>query len=110
MLDVGGNSFVAELQRVETVIRATPLEEFTVRSALDDLPLVEYENQVGVHDGRETVSDDEHRSSGEQTIDGLLNETLRFSIERGRRFIEDEQRRIDEKRASNRQSLTLTAR
>ena len=74
------------------------------------LPVIEHENQIGVHDGRETVRDHEHGSSGEQAIDGLLNEALGFGVERGRRFVENEHRRIDEKRPRDRETLTLTAR
>ena len=47
--------------------------------------------------------------SGEQSIDGFLDESFRLGVERGRRFVENENRRIDEQRARDGESLALAA-
>ena len=73
-------------------------------------PAVEDEDQIGVNDGRQAVRDDEHGSSGEQSVDGFLDESLGLGVERGRRFVEDENRGIDEQRARDGKSLALAAR
>ena len=84
-------------------------EQLGVRAALDDLAALEDEDLIGVHDGREPVRDDEHGAAGEQSVDRFLHEALRLRVERGRRFVEDEDRRIGEQRARDRQALALTA-
>ena len=77
---------------------------------LDDFTPLEHENLVGVHDSRETVRDDEDRSSGEQTVNRFLHEPFRFRVKGGGRLIENEKRRICEERARNGEALSLAAR
>ena len=62
-----------------------------------------------MHDRREPVRDDEHRAAGEQPVDGLLHEPLGLGVERRRRFVENEDRRIDEQRARDGETLPLAA-
>ena len=61
-------------------------------------------------DRREPVRDDEHRAAGEQSVDRLLHESFRLGVERRRRLVENEDRRIDEQRARDREALPLAAR
>ena len=78
-------------------------------SPVDDAAGLEHENEVGVYDRRQAMRDDEHRPSGEQPIDGLLHQPLRLRVQRRRRLVEDEDRRIDEQRAGDGETLTLAA-
>src|SRR5687767_4824888 len=78
-------------------------------STLYDTATVEHEDLRRVLDRGETMGDDEHRPPLEQPIDRLLDEPLRFGIERGGRLVEDENRRIDEERARDRDALPLSA-
>src|SRR5689334_16712584 len=80
-----------------------------MRTALDDPTAFEHENLIGVDHGREAVSDDEYRPSREEPVDGFLDESLRFGIERRRRFVENENGRIDQQGARDRNALALAA-
>ena len=77
--------------------------------AFDDASVIEHEDEVGVGDGRQPVRDDEHRAAGEQPIHGFLDQTLGFGVERGSRFVENQNWRIDEQRARDRDALPLAA-
>ena len=46
---------------------------------------------------------------GEQPVDRFLHQPLRLRVERGRGFVENEDRRIGEQRAGDRQPLALPA-
>src|SRR5687767_13609607 len=76
---------------------------------LDDAPTIEHENLRRVLNSREPVRDDEDRAPLEQAIDRLLDQALRLGIEGRGRFIENENRRIDEERTRDRNALPLPA-
>ena len=80
-----------------------------MRAALDDAAVVEDEDGVRVRDRRKAVRDDEHRAPREEAIDGLLHETLGLGVERRRRLVEDENRRVDEQRPRDGEALPLAA-
>src|SRR6188508_981330 len=63
---------VAELQLVETRIRAALFEKLRVRSLLHDLAAIEEDYLVGVRDRRKSMGDHEHRSALQQTVDRFL--------------------------------------
>src|SRR5688572_23619591 len=110
-LDVGcrrrAGRLAAELQRVQPVIGAATVHELFVRAVLDDAATLENENAIRVLDGREPVRDDEHRASGEQALDGLLDESLALGVERRRRLVENQDRWVGEERAGDRDALPL---
>src|SRR5437867_11500442 len=95
---------------MEPEVRASLGDQVMVRSALDDAAAVEHENLISVNDGRQAVRDDEHGAAGEQPVDGLLDKALGLGVERRGRLIEYEDRRIDEQRTSDGDSLSLSAR
>ena len=55
------------------------------------------------------MRDNEYRSAGKQPIYGFLDKSLRFGIERRRGFVENENGRVDEKGARDRDALALSA-
>ncbi len=77
-------------------------------SALNDPALLEHDNAVGVPYGRETVSDYKGRSALHQLIHALLNHSLRSGINGAGRLVENECRRIRDRRARNGEHLALT--
>src|SRR5687768_15269249 len=91
------------------MIMASPSEQRTMGSVLDDSAPIEHQNLVGMRDGGQSVSDHEHRSPLEQPVDGSLHQTLGLRVERGRRLVEYQNRRIDEQRTRDRQTLPLPA-
>ena len=55
------------------------------------------------------MSDNDGGAVGHQPVEGVLDETLAFSVERGRRFVEQEQGRVAQQGARNRDALALAA-
>ena len=75
----------------------------------DDAPLVEDENTVGADHARQAMRQDQGRAPGRQAVDRLLDHRLVFGIDRGQRLVEDQDRRIAQQGAGDRQPLALTA-
>src|SRR5262249_50840094 len=84
-------------------------EELLVRAAFDDAAVLEDEDLVGVDDRRKPVRDDERRAVacdlGELGLDDLLG----ARVERAGRLVEDEDGRVLEQRARDRDALLLAA-
>src|ERR1044071_5287378 len=109
MSGVHGYALVGKLQRVQSIVCSALGQQLTVCSALDDSAAVEYENDIGVNDRRQTMRDHEHRPIGEKSIDSFLNESLRFGVERRCRLVENENRRIDQEGSCDGEALALPA-
>jgi hypothetical protein len=78
-------------------------------AALHDASSFHHENLVGAANGGETVRDDEGRAALHQVREAFLNHGLRFGIEAGGRFVEDQNARIGQDGARDRDSLPLAA-
>ena len=75
----------------------------------DDPPTVEHDDRVGTANGGQAVRDHERRAIEQQRGQGFLDQTLGFVVEGGRGFVENQERRVLEQRAGNRQTLALAA-
>ena len=71
---------------------AGPSDELVVRADLGDAAGFDGENHVRPPDGREPVRDHERRPVSHQVGERVLDEQLRFRIERRGRLVENEQR------------------
>ena len=80
-----------------------------MRAAFANRAAFEHRNHIGAANRRKAVSDDEHRAPSHQIVQRALHEHLGFGIELGSRFIENQNRRIFQERARNRQPLALAA-
>jgi hypothetical protein len=60
--------------------------------------------------GREPVGDDDRRATVEERVEGALHHRLAGEVERARRLVEDEDRRIREEGARERDELPLARR
>lgn len=76
-------------------------------TALDDLSVLQNHDGVGVAHGGETVSDHEGGPFCHQTIHALLDVLFRSRIDRTRRFIEDQDRRLGYRRSRDIKKLPL---
>src|SRR5689334_15889588 len=85
-------------------------EQFIMRAALDEPTGVEHENLIRAEDGREAVSDDECRTPMTQRIQPFLDQRLALAVQARRRFVEQEDGRIGEQRAGDRDALALASR
>ena len=72
--------------------------------------MLEHDDLVGIADGREPVGNDEGRAALHQNSERFLNARLGHRVERTGCLVEDQNRRILEKRAGDRQPLPLAAR
>ena len=58
-----------------------------MRALLDDAPLVEHDDEVGVAHGAQPVRDDERRAAFGSLRQALLDRALRRRVEGARRFV-----------------------
>ena len=77
---------------------------------LDHAPGIHHEDAVGLLDGRKPVRDHERRAVGHQRLELVLDLALEFGVERGRRLVEDQDRRVAQQRTCDRDALALPAR
>ena len=84
-------------------------EELGVGALLHDPALVEHHQPVHRGDGREAVSDGDHRLVGHQRLQLLLDRGLDFAVERRGRLIQHQDRRVLQQHAGNGDALALPA-
>eukprot|EP00961_Rhodomonas_salina_P125405 1689302-Rhodomonas_salina.1 len=76
---------------------------------LVDLALVEHDDAVGVDDGREAVRDDDAGAPGRHAVERVQDERLRLRVQRRRRLVEEQDLRVLQRRARDRDALLLAA-
>ncbi len=84
-------------------------KQFFVCAAFDDVSVVKHADEVGSPDCRKTVSDDKGGAPLHKSVERLLYEGLALTVERRRCFVENENRRVAEHGAGDRDALALTA-
>ena len=100
----------AVLPRVQVVVAAARGIELRVRAALHDLSLLHHHDLIGAANRRKPVRDDERGPSLHQIRKALLDHLLRFRVEAGRCFVENQNARLGQNGARNRDALPLAAR
>ena len=71
---------------------------------------LDHDELVGAPDGGKPVRDHERRAARHEALERLLDRALALGVERRRRLVEDEDRRVLEERARDRETLALAAR
>jgi len=92
-------------RRVPTAAR----EQVLVRAHLDNPPVVEDDDLIGIADGREPVGDCDRRAALGEALERGLDRSLGLRVERRRRLVEDEDGRVAENRARDCDALLLAA-
>ena len=72
--------------------------------------VVEHDDLVGERDRREPVGDDERRAAPHRLAQARADPRLGGRVDRGGRVVEDQDARVDEERAGDREALALAAR
>jgi len=103
-----GRALAAELAHVEFVIRAVRRHQAVMCTALDDLAGLEYEHLVGVPDRAQPMSDDETGPIAQQALQRALDQSLGARVDAGGRFVQDQDARIGQRSAGDRQQLPLS--
>src|SRR5262249_33795753 len=98
------------LQAVERGIAAASLDKMVMAAILPDAARVDGDDPVGAPPGREPVGDDEDGAALGDLLHVLLNHPLALIIERARRLVEDQDPRIGDESAGDRDPLLLAPR
>ena len=98
------------LQAIHLAIGSTQSQEFLMGSTLDDAPLVQYVDTVGVLDGRKAVSYGNGCPPLSHLRQRSLNHTFCFRVNIGCRFIQNQNFRLTGDCSSKSKKLTLTSR
>ena len=99
-----------KLNVIEMPIEPALCKQLLMRPLLHDMPRVDDIDAVGVEYGGKAVCDDKARPPDHETVERRLHDLLALRVERRRRLIEDEDARVFENRARDRDALALTAR
>ena len=99
----------ATLHSVERRIAPAPANQFVVSAILDEAAMVERQDAVGEANRGQAVGDDENRAPCGDLRHVLLDDPLAFIVERARRFVKDQDPRLAQECARNRNALALAA-
>src|SRR5579872_2476179 len=86
-------------------IMAGDVVQLRMSSLLHDPPSIEHDHLVGVAQRAEPMSDHKRRASSHGVLHGLQNFVLGVWIDGRRWIVEQQNRRIQQNRSCNRQSL-----
>src|SRR5262244_3297201 len=98
------------LQAMQRCIAAAGLDQRVMGAVFDQTATLERDDAIRRPHSRKPVRDDENRPPLGDLLHVLLNDTLALIVEGTRRLIEDQNARIGDERAGNRDALTLAAR
>src|SRR5688572_1532956 len=79
-------------------------------SLADDAAAVDDDNPIGILGGGQPVRDDQRGAALHESLERLLHQSLAFGIERARGLVEQQDGRILEDGARDRDALLLTTR
>jgi len=79
-------------------------------AGLDDVAMIQHQDAVGADHARQPVRQDQRRAAPRETIDRLLDHRLVLGVDRGQCLVEDQDRRVAQQGAGDRQPLALAAR
>jgi hypothetical protein len=81
-----------------------------VRAAVDDLAGVDEQDLVGALDRRDAVGDHDRRPVAHQPVERLLDQVVGPGVDARGRLVQDQDARVDQDRARDRDALALPAR
>ncbi|KPY99772.1 Transposase, family [Pseudomonas syringae pv. aptata] len=84
-------------------------QQFAVRSGFGDLAFLQNHQAIHACDGRQAVRDGDHGLALHQRLQALLNRRFDFRVECRGGFVHDQDRRVLEQHAGDRDTLALTA-
>ena len=105
----GRRLLVAQLQAVERGVASALAQQFVMAAGFGDRAVLDDKDAVGIDDGVQPVRDHDRRAALAETLDGALHLPLGFGIERGGGLVEQDDRRVLEQRARDRDALALAA-
>src|SRR5260370_4854323 len=100
---------LAQLQAVKGGAASALAQQLVVTPCFDDPPILDDEDAIGIDDGMQAMRDHDRRSSLAQVLDRALNLPLGLRIERSRRLVEQDDRRVLQQSAFDGDALSLAA-
>ena len=100
---------VGELQPGETRVKPTLGHQRLMRALRDDPALIENQDTVGAFDRGQPMCDDERGAALGKPLYRHLHGAFAFGVQGTRRLVEQEDRRVAQDRAGNRDTLALAA-
>src|SRR6185312_16986004 len=101
--------FEALLAGVEIEVASAEREQGGMGAALDDAAGFDHEDLLSGADGGEAMGDDERGAAAEQMGQALLNQRFGFGIEAAGGLVQNQDGRVGEQRARDREALALSA-
>ena len=98
------------LFRIQVVIPATKRVQRLMRSSLHDVPVLHHEYLICASDGRKAMRNDKCSPAPHQIGEPILDQCFRFRIETRSSFVQNQNPRICQDGARNRDPLALAAR
>ena len=96
-----------ELAQIQVVVEPPPGEELPVGPPLDDPPVIDHQQLVGVPDRAQAVRDHEAGPPCHQVQERLLDAGLGAGVDAAGRLVEDQDRRVREDRPGDGEELPL---
>ena len=100
---------MVELQRGQVGVDASQRHQRGMRAHLDDLAVFHDDNAVGALHGRQAVRDDDGGAADHGRFQRLLHQAFGFGVQRTGCLVEQQQRRVFQQRAGDRDALALAA-
>ena len=100
---------VTVLLRPELAIEGAAFKQCAVRRDVYQLALLQHQDLVAFGQRGQTVGDDDHGPAACNSVQVGVHQRLAFRIERAGGLIQDQDARILDQRAGNRQALLLAA-
>ena len=98
------------LRSHQPAIGAVAADQLAMAAFFDDAAAVEHEDAVGADHARQPVRQDEGGAPGREPVDRLLDYRFVFGVDRGQCLVEDQNWRVAQESAGDRQPLALAAR
>src|SRR6266568_772425 len=98
-----------ELEPVERRVTAALAQQLLVPAGLDHGAILDHENAIGVHDRLQTMGDHQRGAALAQAAHGILDLALGFAVERCGRLVEQDDGRVLDQGARDRDPLALAA-
>ncbi len=90
-------------------VNAAVFQQISMASAFNNDTVLNHDDFVSLLDSRQTVRNHQRGTVLLQLIQGRLNSAFRFRIQRGGRFVQNQNWAIAQQRTRNGDTLTLTA-
>ena len=106
---IAGPAALSRLGRHQPRVGAARRMQLGMTAALHHAPALQHQDAVGADHARQAVREDQRRAALHQPVERLLDHGLVLGVDGGERLVEDQDRRVPQERARDREALALAA-